>query len=155
MLAHEIIHQWWGLGVMLEDPEDPYWSSEGITVYTTYRLMKELKGEDYAQENYVDRWEAAVAESQNNFYVRHPEYLDILPEAYAVELAQEARGVMAYQGYALMFHRAAGLLGGEDKLDEVLASLYASGGGTELPGYITLNDFLAASGLTKEALGLA
>ena len=35
-----IIHQWWGLGAQLMDPEDPYWTDEGITTYTTYRLMK-------------------------------------------------------------------------------------------------------------------
>lgn len=154
VLAHEIIHQWWGLGVMLEDPEDPNWGSEGITVYTTYRLMKTLRGEVYAQTHYVDEWEAIVADNQNNFYVRHPEYLDLLPEEYAAALKAETQGVMWYQGYALMFHRAAQLLGGEDKLDAVLAGLYQNGGGTEMPGYITLNDFLTASGLTKEELGL-
>lgn len=153
--AHEIIHQWWGLGVMMMDPEDLFWSSEGLTTYTTYRLMKELRGEDYAVHHYLDPWRADVAENRNNFYVRHPEYLDILPEELVSNLKVETQGVNEYSGYALMFYRAAELLGGEDKLDAVLAALYQSGGGTEIPGYITLHDFLSASGLTKEALGLA
>ena len=48
VLAHEIIHQWWGLGVSLADMEDANWTDEGMTTYSTYRLMAELKGEEYA-----------------------------------------------------------------------------------------------------------
>lgn len=151
VLAHEIIHQWWGLGAMFADPEDPYWSSEGITTYTTYRLLKELRGEDYANEHYRSMWEAEVNDMKSNFYIRHSEFMDKLPEAYRAELESRLESVNLYSGYALMFCRAAELLGGEDKLDAVLAKLYVEGG-TEMPPEITLNDFLSASGLTREEL---
>ena len=61
---------------------------------------------------------------------------------------------MWYSGYARMFARAAELLGGDEALDQVLSHLYQNGG-TEMPPYITQQDFLDASGLTKEDLGLA
>jgi len=153
VLAHEIIHQWWGLGVMFMDPADPFWQSEGITTYTTYRLMKELRGEDYANNHYRRKWETAVAGAENNFYSRYPEYADRLPAAYRAELEMLQRSVNVYSGYALMFCKAAELMGGEEKLDEALSKLYREGG-SELPPYITLNDFLSATGLTKEDLGI-
>ena len=60
-MIHELVHQWWGLGNMFdsEDPADP-WSAEGLTVYTTYRIVKELYGADHAQEYYVDQWKREV-----------------------------------------------------------------------------------------------
>ncbi|MCL2007344.1 MAG: hypothetical protein FWG77_04590, partial [Treponema sp.] len=47
ILAHEIIHQWWGLNRVIWDHYDdfPAWTSEGLTVYSTYRLYKEKYGE--------------------------------------------------------------------------------------------------------------
>ena len=56
VFIHELVHQWWGLGNMFDvaDETSP-WSSEGLTVYTTYRIAKELYGEDYAVENYVNQ----------------------------------------------------------------------------------------------------
>lgn len=154
VLAHEIVHQWWGLGVMLQDPNDIYWGSEGITTYTTYRLLKELRGEAYADAHYREEWERNVAQIKRNFYLRNPEYRAMMPEAFSADLSAQVQSVNEYSGYALMFSRAAKLLGGEDKLDAVLARLYENGG-TEMPPYITLGDFLRESGLTKEELQLA
>ena len=61
VMIHELVHQWWGLGNMFDtsDSTSP-WSAEGLTVYTTYRIVKELYGEAYAQEHYVDPWQQAV-----------------------------------------------------------------------------------------------
>ena len=77
VFIHELVHQWWGLGNMFDvaDETSP-WSSEGLTVYTTYRIVKELYGEDYAQKHYVDQWQQEVDDYFLNFYVRHPEYLE-------------------------------------------------------------------------------
>lgn len=154
VLAHEIIHQWWGLGVMLMDPVETYWSGEGITTYTTYRLLRQLRGESYADRHYKQQWEAALAENARNFYIRNPQYRDLLPEAYRADLDAQTSAVLMYDGYALMFYRAAQLLGGTDKLDAALSKLYCEGG-TEMPPYVTLGDFLNATGLTKEELDLA
>ena len=45
VMIHELVHQWWGLGNMFDtsDSTSP-WSAEGLTVYTTYRIVKELYG---------------------------------------------------------------------------------------------------------------
>ena len=53
VIAHEIIHQWWGIGQVVADPENSDWSSEALTCYATYRLMETLDGEEYAKKNYV------------------------------------------------------------------------------------------------------
>ena len=45
------------------------WSAEGLTVYTTYRIVKDLYDEDYAQKNYVESWRQAVDDYNLNFYV--------------------------------------------------------------------------------------
>lgn len=151
VLAHEITHQWWGLSAATYD-EGP-WSSEGLTVYTTYRMMKEKFSEEYAQKYYVDRWQAGLDALNRSFYRRHPEYLDILPEKYASEIRAQEWTTQIYEITPLNILKAAELLGGEDKLDAVLAQLYQNGG-TEMPPYITYNDFLHACGLTKEAISV-
>ena len=77
VMIHELVHQWWGLGNMFDtsDSTSP-WSAEGLTVYTTYRIVKELYGEAYAREHYVNQWQRAVDDYYLDFYVRCPEYLE-------------------------------------------------------------------------------
>ena len=68
VMIHELVHQWWGLGNMFDtaDPNSP-WSAEGLTCYTTYRIAKQLYGEDYAQTHYVEhgnrRWTTTTSTS--------------------------------------------------------------------------------------------
>lgn len=152
VLAHEIIHQWWGLGIMFMDMEDLYWTSEGMTTYSTYRLMEELYGADYAKTFYLDKWLTSIADASNNFYVRYPEYLERLPEEYAANIEATVNGVNLYDGTAQMIKRAEELVGGQEQMDAILSRLYQEGG-TEMPPYVSLNDFLNACGLTKEAVG--
>lgn len=151
VLAHEIIHQWWGLGAMLMDMEDGAWNDEGITVYTTYRLMCQIMGEEYAREQYVEKWEATMKSLADSFYHRHPEYADRLPERYRSNLLSISDGANWYDGNALMIYRAAQIIG-QDKVDEIWARLYTEGG-SEMPPYITLGDFLTACGLEKGEVG--
>ncbi len=151
ILAHEIIHQWWGLGAMLMDMEDGAWNDEGITVYTTYRLMCQIKGQKYALKNYVEKWENTMDNLNASFYQRYPEYVDLLPERLQSSIRANADGANWYDGNALMIYRAAQLIG-EEKLDGVWAQLFTEGG-TELPPYISLNDFLTACGLEKGDVG--
>lgn len=151
VLAHEIVHQWWGLGASLMDMEDTYWSDEGITVYTTYRIMCELMGREYGQQNYVDKWVREVEANSRNFYLRHPEYVQLLPEAYANDVAAANQSVNWYSGNALMIYRAAELLG-EERVDEIWSTLYQQGG-AELPPYISKGDFLDACGLEEGVIG--
>jgi hypothetical protein len=88
----------------------------------------------------------------HNFYVRHPEYADILPEKYIADLQVEFSTIRTHAGMALKIYRAAQLIGG-DKMDAVLTGLYQNGG-TEHPPFITWHDFLNACGLTEEELNI-
>ncbi|MBU5312095.1 hypothetical protein KQI38_08650 [Tissierella carlieri] len=151
VLSHEIAHQWWGLSAQSMDMENLDWTDEGVTVYTTYRIAKEKFGAEYAQKNYVEVWKQEVKDQKNNFYNRHPEYLDILPEKYAARLYSSNTGTNMYSVMPLTIYKAAELVGGEERMDEILAELYQNGG-TEMPPYITYNDFLEACGLRKEEL---
>ncbi len=151
VLAHEIIHQWWGLGAILEDQENLYWTSEGITTYSTYRLMEELYGEEYAKKYYLDKWDSSVTNMQNNFYMRHPEYMDRLPERLAADIRIAVNSIYLYDGTAQIIKRAEELVGGQENMDAILSKLYLEGGVT--PPYITFDDFLNACGLTREDIG--
>ena len=148
VLAHEIVHQWWGFSAQCRDEKNPNWTDEGVTVYTTYRLMKELKGEAYAQKNYVDVWNQQHKDLNNNFYLRHPEYLKILPKKYNNVLEGEIASTNTYSNMALKIYKAAGLVGGEDKMDSILHELYQKSMATHKP--VTWQNFLSACGL-KEA----
>jgi hypothetical protein len=115
VLAHEISHQWFGVKCG--------GSGEGLAVYTTYRIAKEKYGEEYAQKNYVDQWKKDIKEKSDNFYIRHPEYLDVLPEKYA-ETVLDNRAVNQYSKMPLQILKASELVGGEEKMDKILSTLY-------------------------------
>ena len=152
VLAHEIVHQWWGLSWMFWEDGGP-WSSEGLTCYTTYRMMKAQYGQAYARQHYVEQWKVQVQQLQRSYYYRHPEILSQLPEAYQAAIRAQQESAQRYAVMPLLLLQADQALGGEAQMDAVLAKLFANGG-AEVPGYLSWQDFLAVSGLTEEDFDL-
>ena len=141
VVIHELVHQWWGLGNMFDQmDETSAWSSEGLTVYTTYRIVKALYGEQYAQENYVDQWQQTVDDYYLNFYVRNPAYLDALPEQYRADIANSLSAVRQYNEMPLKILKAEQLVGGEQAMDEILYGLFNRELDWTYP-YLTYQDF--------------
>lgn len=151
-LSTEIIQTWWLQGTMVMDAENSDWTNSGLSVYAAYQLAKEMYGEDYAIEHHVEEWKKAWNSMNRNFYIRHPEYADILPEKYIADLQVEFSTIRTHAGMALKIYKAAQLIG-EDEMDAVLTGLYQNGG-TEHPPFITWHDFLNACGLTEEELNI-
>ena len=151
---HELVHQWWGLGNMFDtvDSTSP-WSAEGLTVYTTYRIVKELYGEDYAREHYVDQWQQAVDDYYLNFYVRHSEYLEMLPENEQLAISNSLSQVRQYNEMPLKILKAEQLVGGEEAMDQILQDLFNRELDPMYP-YLTYQEFLDACHLTEEDLNL-
>ena len=151
---HELVHQWWGLGNMFDtvDSTSP-WSAEGLTVYTTYRIVKELYGEAYAQEHYVNQWQQAVDDYYLNFYVRHPEYLEMLPENEQLAISNSLSQVRQYNEMPLKILKAEQLAGGEEAMDQILHDLFNRELDPMYP-YLTYQEFLDACHLTEEDLNL-
>ena len=152
VMIHELVHQWWGLGNMFDtsDSTSP-WSAEGLTVYTTYRIVKELYGEAYAQEHYVDQWQQAVDDYYLDFYVRCPEYLEGLPESVRLNISNSLSGMRQYCEMPLKILKAEELVGGEEAMDQILNSLFNRELDPMYP-YLTYQEFLDACGLTEEDL---
>lgn len=150
VLAHEIAHQWMSWKY-IQDGVNKDWSSEGLTVYTTYRIAKEKYGEEYAKKNYVDKWEEGVKNKNSNFYNRHPEYLDILPDKYVAHIKGINDSTDKYQKIPLQILKAAELVGGEANMDKILAKLYANIPKTKV---ITWQNFLDACRLREEELNI-
>lgn len=150
VFIHEMIHQWWG-GYGLNCDEDGLWSEEGLTVYSTYRLVKEKYGELYAEQYYVDKWKESVEAQNRDFYNRHPEYLEMLPESYQARIRSENSGINMYERMPLMILKAEKLVGGEKKMDQILRRMY-----TDREQYddtmFSYQDFLDACGLDDEEL---
>ena len=154
VMIHELVHQWWGLGNMFDIPEpDSPWSAEGLTVYTTYRIVKELYGEEYARTHYIDQWQQEVDDYYLNFYVRHPEYLEMLPEAERLRISNSLSGMRQYSEMPLKLLKAEQLVGGEDAMDQVLYDLFNREIDPMYP-YLTYDEFLSACALTEEDLNL-
>ena len=145
-MIHELVHQWWGLGNMFDVAAGP-WSAEGLTVYTTYRIVKDLYDEDYAQKNYVESWRQAVDDYNLNFYVRNPEYLAALPEEQRLEITGSLAFVRQYCEMPLKILKAEELVGGEEAMDRILHDLFNRELDPMYP-YLTYQDFLSACGLT-------
>ncbi len=156
VFMHEMIHQWWGeLGVSFTEEE--LWSCEGMTVYSTYRLAKELYGEQYAKKYYVEKWLDNVKQQDRNFYNRHPEYIDKLPAFLRIKLDRENDSVNHYSRMALMLLQAERLLGGEAAMDEKLHEIYNKYTEMEADGdyntdAVSFDDFLTLCGLREEEL---
>lgn len=155
VMIHELVHQWWGLGNMFDtsDPTSP-WSAEGLTVYTTYRIVRDLYGEEYAKEHYVDQWQKAVDDYYLNFYVRNPEYLEMLPEQVQLAISNSLSQVRQYNEMPLKIWKAEQLVGGEEAMDQILHELFNRELDPMYP-YLTYQEFLDACGLTEEDLNLA
>ena len=154
VMIHELVHQWWGLGNMfdLAAPASP-WSAEGLTVYTTYRIVKELYGEDYAQTHYVDQWKREVEDYYLDFYVRNPEFLAKLPQEEQLAISNSLSFIRQYHEMPLKILKAEKLVGGEEAMDQVLCGLFTRELDPMYP-YLTYQEFLDACGLTEEALEL-
>ncbi|HWT74048.1 MAG TPA: M1 family aminopeptidase, partial [Mobilitalea sp.] len=155
VFAHEIIHEWWGgFGVYCED--DGLWSDEGLDVYTTYRLMKEKYGALYAQQNYVNVWQAAVDEQDHGYYYRHPEMLSKLPEKYQAELKSQAQEINRYCRMPLMILKVEQLVGGEANMDKILQSIQQkySQDPNIYTNPFTYQEFLDSCGLKARDLNL-
>ena len=154
VMIHELVHQWWGLGNMFDvATADSPWSAEGLTVYTTYRIVKERYGPSYAQEHYVDQWQQAVDNYYLNFYVRNPDYLEALPEEERLEISNSLRYVRQYCEMPLKILKAEQLVGGEEAMDQILHDLFNRELDPMYP-YLTYQEFLDACGLTEEDLSL-
>ena len=154
VMIHELVHQWWGLANMFDSTNetDP-WSAEGLTVYTTYRIVKELYGEDYARQYYIDQWQKEVDDYYLNFYVRNPEYLERLPEEKRLEVLGSLTHVRQYCEMPLKILKAEQLVGGEDAMDKILHELFNRELDPYNP-YLTYQNFLDACGLREEDLNL-
>ena len=133
--------------------EDSPWSAEGLTVYTTYRIVKELYGEAYAREHYVDQWQQAVDDYYLNFYVRNPEYLERLPEEERLTISNSLSRVRQYSEMPLKILKAEELVGGEAAMDQILRGLFNREIDPAYP-FLTYQDFLEACHLTEEDLEL-
>ena len=146
VMIHELVHQWWGLGNMFDTAEeDSPWSAEGLTVYTTYRIVKALYGEEYAREHYIDQWQQAV---------RNPAYLQMLPEEERLQISNSLRYVRQYCEMPLKILKAEQLVGGEQAMDTILNNLFNRELDPMYP-YLSYQDFLEACGLKEEDLNLA
>lgn len=154
VMIHELVHQWWGLANMFDSSNetDP-WSAEGLTVYTTYRIVKELYGEDYARQYYIDQWQKEVDDYYLNFYVRNPEYLERLPEEKRLEVLGSLTHVRQYCEMPLKILKAEQLVGGEEAMDRILHELFNRELDPYNP-YLTYQNFLDACGLGEEDLNL-
>lgn len=153
VMAHEITHQWWGLGRMFTGDFGTEWSSEGLTVYTTYRMMKEKYGEKYAKKYYVDVWKKNAEDYFKNYYCRHPKYLKSLPEAYQADIINAQTSVLQYCVMPLKLLKAEKLVGGEENMDKILSQLFTQPANEAEPE-LSYQEFLDACGLTKEELTL-
>ncbi|MDE7193175.1 MAG: hypothetical protein K2O14_04315 [Oscillospiraceae bacterium] len=154
IFIHEMIHQWWGGVGMWCDDSDGLWSAEGLTVYSTYRLIKEKYGELYANQYYVDDWKRCVDEQDRNFYNRHPEYLEKLPESYQELIRVSNSDINYYKRMPLMILKAEELVGGEEKMDEILSKMYSDYNNVAEQYPVSYKTFLDYCGLTEEDLEL-
>lgn len=147
VIAHELIHQWWGIARCVMDEEHPAFTAEALTSYTTYRLMRELHGEAYAREHYIDVWQKQVRELDSSFYMQNPQYADALPAGAQATLGAMIFDTNVYARAPLSIYCAERLIGTQ-ALDAALRALFED---TAQP-FVTWQSFLDACGITQAQL---
>ena len=100
------------------------WSIQGITEYIAYRFAADMFGEEYAYATYVEFWKQKARDYYNNFYVRNPEYMELLSTRHTNRIAQMQQELRYLYTMPLKIWKAAELIGGQDKMMELLARLY-------------------------------
>ena len=102
----------------------------------------------------MDQWQKAVDDYYLNFYVRNPEYLEMLPEQVQLAISNSLSQVRQYNEMPLKIWKAEQLVGGEEAMDQILHDLFNRELDPMYP-YLTYQEFLDACGLTEEDLNLA
>lgn len=153
VIAHEIIHQWWGMQAFIMDDEDCCWTPEAFTCYATSRLMEDLYGKSYAEKYYVEKWQKDYQNLQNHFYMQHPQYQSLLSTFDYSQLENLIDTTNVYSMGPLKLKLAEQLVGGEEQMDAVLQNLFEKCQSMELP-YITEQDFIDACNLSETQLQL-
>ncbi len=150
IFARKIAYNWWGGSLFFDYRSEIPWSEDGFVNYTIYRMAKDTYGEAYAKENYVDVWERDVELSQRNFYRRHPEYLEKLPEsARSIVSAQLQRSDLSSR-MALMLLDIEQRVGGEAAFTEILRDFYQDNAYKAVREQVKSTAFLAYCGLTLD-----
>ena len=144
LLAHEIAHQWWGTGVLVE--EDSPWSSEGFANYLAYKYVTEEFG-SYASAYILAMWRGGVDSMENSYYYTNPKMLENLPEKQRQTYEMQARKAELYSRMPLLLMRAEGLLG-EESFFKSLSEIYAEYRFKSL----SYEEFLSAMGLSESEL---
>lgn len=149
--VHEIAHQWWGWSpdsvYVMEDAQSP-WSSEGLTVYSTYLYMKERYGEEYAKQEFVDAWAKNTKKMKNAFYLTHLQYASKLPKNDAADIYTAFASTTRYEMMPYLLLKAEKLVGGEDAFVASLMKISQKYRRKEL----SYETFLMELGITKEDL---
>ncbi|AKB36333.1 hypothetical protein MSSAC_1743 [Methanosarcina siciliae C2J] len=144
LLAHEIAHQWWGTGVLVE--ENSPWSSEGLADYLAYKYVTDEFG-SYASAYFLAMWRGGVDSMENSYYYANPKMLENLPEKQRQKYDMEARKVELYSKMPLLLLRAEELLGEESFFIE-LSDVYAEYRFKPL----SYEEFLSSIGLSEAEL---
>lgn len=153
VIAHEIIHQWWGVQTLIMDPDDSCWTPEAFTCYATSRLMEELYGADYAKKYYTDKWESDYQSMLNHFYIQNPKYQSLLSKYDQDQLEAMVCTTNVYSKGPLMLKQAEQLVGDEEQMDKILMDLFEKCQSYELP-CITKQDFFDACNINESNLQL-
>ena len=101
----------------------------------------------------MDQWQRAVDDYYLNFYVRNPEYLEMLPETVQLGISNSLSSVRQYNEMPLKILKAEQLVGGEEVMDQILRGLFNRELDPMYP-YLTYQEFLDACALTEEDLNL-
>ena len=161
--VHEMCHQWNSecveyldahykkqyemMGIDTSNIVDK-WSSEGPTVYWTYRYLKE-NVDAASAEKQIDDWKNGVNQLKRNFYFRNPKWLDILPEKYSAQIRTGEQDIKLYKWTPLEILNAEKILGTE-KFDQVFKKIFEDNAYTGK--FLTYQDFLKYLNLTEEAI---
>ncbi len=70
--AHEVAHQWWGIGVDFDSYHDQ-WLSEGFAEYSALLYVQAVRKDNDTFFEWLDRYREAIVDNRRSFLVKAPD----------------------------------------------------------------------------------
>ena len=147
-IAELIAKYWWSEQV---DSEEFYsWDLNGLYEYSTYVVLNELLGEDYAEAEYTERWLRELRHMANSYYYNNRKVQTALPESVDAAISRSWDQIQMKANSGVMLHRMQEYVGGQETFTKLLTQLRERA--MIEKGTIKLFDIIKMTGMAPEDL---
>jgi hypothetical protein len=146
LIAHEIAHQWWGLGVSFREQNE--WSSEGFAEYFSYKYIQK-NFDPFLSEYISSNWRYAVSNQEYSYFIKNPEKMSVLQKNFRKRIEMLTEKTLVYNMMPLQLINMEKLKG-EEVFVKKISQVYND----NLFNSLEYEVFLAGVGVRREEISV-